>query len=179
MGSNPVHKPNKVTLSAMASDIALEYEVIGEFTEDSQYLWLPFWKAYQRTFKRFIGKELLITIKELKSKRSDKQNRFFWSVIIPYVRQWLYDTQGIKYQPDHVSVWLRTEILGEAPTIIDVAGRECIVMTSKRFSAMNTKEFAEAVDTIRSEMLLRGLDIPEPTTDKSKHNLPHEFLNDD
>ncbi len=155
------------------------YEIVGELTEDSQFIQLTHYKMLKRALKRFIGQELLVTIQVLKSKRSDKQNRYFWSVIVPYVRHWLYETQGVKYKPDYVYAWLRVDLLGEEPTIMDIAGREVIVMTGKRFSQMTTAEFAEAVDTIRAKMAERGIEIPEPSLDRNKHNLVHEFLKDD
>lgn len=154
------------------------FEIIGEFTEDTQYLFLPFWKVYRRAFKKFVGLELRVTITPLRYKRSLAQNSYYWSVINPMVQKWLYETQGERYSPDHVSVWLRTAILGEVPEIIEIAGMECVRMTSKRFSEMSTKVFASAVDKIRAEMSIRGLDIPEPSKDKTKHNMLHEFLKD-
>lgn len=160
------------------SNINDGFEVMATLTDDCQFVAITHFKMLRRALKPFIGKELLLTIQVLRYKRSDAQNRYMWSVIVPYVRHWLYETQGEKYKPEYVYSWLRVELLGEEPTVVEIAGREVITMTGKKFSAMNTKEFAEAVDTIRAEMLLRGLDIPEPQKGK-RHNLISEFLEDD
>lgn len=159
--------------------MALEesYEVRGMFTEDTQYIHIDAFKVFQRTFKNWVGKELLVTVRVLRYKRSDSQNRYIWGVIVPMVRQWLYENQGEKYTREEVYTWLRIKLLGEIPKIVSIAGDEVVTMTSKRFSAMNTKEFAEAIDTIRERMLERGLDIPEPS--KKGHNLIEDFIIDD
>lgn len=162
------------TMSALEDS----FEVRGLFTEDAQYIQIQAWQAFRRTFSKWVGKELLVTVKVLRYKRSDSQNRYIHSVVVGHVRHWLFETQGVKYTHDEVYSWLRTNLLGYKPKITVIAGEEVITMTGKRFSAMNTKEFATAIDTIRQEMLERGLDIPEPSKDKRKHNLLEEFLED-
>ena len=160
------------------STINESYDLTGQLTENCEHIRLDHFRIFQKTFKKWLGKDILITIRELKYKRSDNQNRFCWGVIIPYVRHWLYETQGVKYAPDYVYTWLRLELLEEAPTVMEIAGREVIVMTGKRFSQMNTAEFATAVDTILNKMAERGCIIPEPSKDKNKHNLLQDFLQD-
>lgn len=151
------------------------YEVLGLLTEDCQYIQVPHYKIYQRAFKKLLEKDLLITVQVLKSKRSDKQNRYMWSCIVKHARAWLYETQGEKFSPDYVYAWLRTAILEEAPVVKEIAGQEVITMSGKRFSQMTVQEFTEAVETIRSKMAQKGCIIPEPT----KNNLLHEFILDE
>lgn len=154
------------------------YELTGLLTEDCQYVQFNAWKMYQKTLRKWVGKDILVTIKVLRYKRSDKQNRYMFGVIVPYVRRWLYETQGEKFTPEQVYTWLRVKLLDEHPKITMIAGEEVVTMTGKKFSAMNTAEFAEAVDKIRIQMLERGLDIPEPKRGKANHNLLEEFLED-
>lgn len=158
------------------ANIADEYELTGMLTEDCQYIHFTHWKVFQRALSKWVGKDLVVTVKVLKYKRSLAQNRYMW-VIVEYVRHWFYDTQGEKLTKDEVYVWLRKKLLGEHPKIVNIAGEEIITMTGKKFSAMSTKEFSDAVDTIRAKMLERGLDIPEPK--KKGNNLIEEFITDD
>ena len=154
-----------------------EITVIGILTADSQYIQVQNHLVYQRLLKKYQEKELEVTVKVLRYKRSDSQNRYMWGVIVKYVQAWLYETQGEKLHRDAVYTWLRTKLLNEQPKIVNIAGEDVITMTGKRFGAMNTKEFAEAVDTIRAEMLKRGCDIPEPGG-KNRHNFLHEFIDE-
>lgn len=154
-----------------------DYEVI-EKVEDYPVLTIVGAKVLMRIFRVVIDKPLEITFKVFRQQRSSAQNRYMWGVVVPTVRAWLKETQGVSYTPDEVYTWLRVSILGNAPSVREVAGSEVLVMTGKRFSAMNTKEFAEAVDTILNEMAKRGCMVPEP----KKSNFIHEFVegvNDD
>lgn len=150
------------------------YEVIGEFTEDTQYLFLPFYKVYRRAFKKFVGTEVRVTITPLVYKRSDAQNRYLWGYIVPAVKDWLYETQGEKYSPDYVYTWLRIELLGEVPKIATIMGTEIVTMVGKRFSQMSVQEFTVAVDTIKAKMSERGLILKDPR----KNNMLHELLDE-
>jgi len=138
------------------------YQLTGLLTEDCQYVQFQAWKAFQKTLSKWVGKDLLITVQVLRYKRSTAQNNFMWGVLVPYVLRWFYETQGKKLTPDEVYTWLRIKLLDEVPKIVNIAGDEVVTMTGKRFSAMNTRQFADAVDIIRAKMLERGLDIPEP-----------------
>lgn len=160
------------------SNINDGYEVMATLTDDCQFVAITHFRMLRRALQKFIGQDLIITIQILKSKRSDKQNRYMWGVVVPYVRHWLYETKGEKYSREQTYIWLRVKLLQEEPIITEIDGVEVVTMTGKRFSAMNTAEFAEAVDTIRDKMLHRGLDIPEPSQGRHKHNLIHEFLED-
>lgn len=102
-----------------------------------------------------------------------------WGILIPYTRKWLWDTQGENYTNDEVYLWLRISLLGEKPKVVNIAGQEIITTSSKRFSQMNTAEFATAVDTILREMAARGCIIPEPSQGKHTHNLIEEFIIDE
>ena len=105
-------------------------------------------------------------------KRSDAQNRYMWGVVVPTVRAFLLETEGVKYSPDEVYLWLRVKLLGQSPVIKVVSGIEVVMMEGKRFSEMNTKEFADATDTILKAMAEIGCVIPEP----NQHNFLHEFI---
>lgn len=160
------------------SNINDGYEVVATLDEDCSALQLTHFRMLRRALKKFVGKELILTINILKYKRSDAQNRYMWGVVVKYVKHWLKETKGETYTSNQVYTWLRIVLLAEEPVVTIIAGREIIEMTGKRFSAMSTAEFAIAVDTIREKMLAKGLDIPEPQKGK-KHNMIHEFLIDE
>lgn len=154
-----------------------DYEVV-EQVDDYPVLTIVGAKVLMRIFRVVINKPLEITFKVFRQQRSSAQNRYMWGVVVPTVRAWLRETEGVKYTPDEVYTWLRVSVLGNKPEIKEVAGSDVVVMTGKRFSAMNTKEFAEAVDTILNKMAEQGCVIPEPR----QSNFIHEYIegvNDD
>lgn len=152
-----------------------EWDVVGELTDDCQYIKLTHHTMLRRLINGLRGEKLRVRFSKLRMKRSDAQNRYMWGVVVPTVRAFFKETQGIIYTPDEAYTWLRIGLLGQKPEIRDVAGTEVIVMTGKRFSDMNTKEFAEATETILERMAEMGCVVPEP----KQHNFITEFLQDE
>lgn len=149
-----------------------EFDVTGELSENGEFLVIEHFKMLRRVYGHLKGEKLRIRFSKLRMKRSDAQNRFLWGVVVPTVRAFLLETEGVKYSPDEVYLWLRVKLLGQSPVIKVVSGIEVVMMEGKRFSEMNTKEFAEATDTILQSMAEVGCVIPEP----QQHNFLHEFI---
>lgn len=155
----------------MSSD--KEWEFTGELKEDMS-LAITGASSLKRILWNLVGQKLIIKITIFRSKRSDKQNRYFWGVVVVTVRAWLLETEGRKYTKDEVYVWLNQEVLGNKPTITTILGTDVITMSGKRFSQMNTKEFEEAAESIRQTMAQRGCNIPEP----HQENFITDFIED-
>ena len=157
----------------MSTKRDFEYELTGELSEDMSII-LTSATSLRRILYHFLGEKLLIKISIFRPKRSDKQNRYMWGVIVPCVRAWLFETQGIKYTKDQAYAWINQEVLGNKPVIVDIMGVEVITLEGKRFSQMSTKEFAEAVDTIIVYFDPKGCRIPLP----KENNLITDHIDD-
>lgn len=157
----------------MAS-IDKEFEIVGTLSEDCTTIEITHHKMLRRLISGLRGEKLRVRFSKLRLKRSDAQNRYIHGVVVPHVRIFFLDTEGIQYTHDEAYVWLRTGLLGQKPEIKEVGGVQVIVMTGKRFSKMTTKEFEEAMEIIRQEMAVRGCVIPEPR----QHNFLEEFLDE-
>lgn len=131
-------------------------------------------KVMRTALSRFVGKRLMITIKQYKYIRTDAQNRYIHGVVVPVVRRWFLETSGENLTKDEVYMWLRTSLLGHKPTITEVNGESLIKIGGKRFSQMTTEEFAEAIDAIVDRMAERGCQIPLPPDKKA--NTLNDFL---
>jgi hypothetical protein len=149
-----------------------EYSFEGMLTDDGRSVTFLHASMVKRLLHRWKGKPLEVTVRVLRRKRSDRQNRYMWGVIVPCITAFLMETTGIKHPPSTIYAWIRNTLLDEEPVITEVAGHEVIELRGKRFSEMTTKEFAEAVDTIREKMRERGCEIPEPTG----NNLLTDFI---
>lgn len=151
-----------------------EFEITGELSDDCTQITLTHGRMMARVLRGFKEKKLLIKLSIFRSKRSDRQNRYIWGVVVPCVQAWHKETQGEVLDKDEVYAWLRISLLGYKPVVKMVLGEEVIIMTGKKFSSMNTKEFAEAIDEIRSLMDERGCYIPEPNGE----NLTENFIDE-
>lgn len=159
----------------MSSTTEKEWDVTGELTDDCQFIRITHYEMLRRLLGNLKGETLRVRFSKLRMKRSDAQNRYMWGVVVPCIRAWFQETEGIKYTPDEAYTWLRVGLLGQKPEIKVVGGVEVIVMAGKRFSEMNTKEFTDAVEEILQKMALKGCAIPEPR----QYNFITEFLQDE
>ena len=154
-----------------------EFTLLG--TMDEKYN-ISFTDSHRlgRILNRFVGidKPLEITVSIHRRQRSLAQNRWIWGVCVPTVKGWLLDTKGEKYTADEVYYYINS-ILGRKPVFTEIAGEEVIIMEGKRFSQMNTAEFADAVEEIVRYFDERDLEIllPKPKT----NNLVSDYLNDE
>jgi len=161
-----------------------EYAVSGMlYTDPSElepgelYIKLTHWRVLKRILFGWMDKELEVNLQVLRYQRSAAQNRYMWGVIVPTVMAFIKETTGEKKTKDEVYAYLNTHILGYELRTLEIMGKEVFVMEGKRFSQMNTKDFAEAVDKIITHFDALGCFIQLPQ-DK-KNNLLTDFINDD
>jgi hypothetical protein len=160
----------------MASDY--EYTFSGKLTDDCKQLTIDFASTVIRLLQPIKDDELEITIKKFRRNRTSAQNRYIHGVVVPTVRAWMKDNDGECPSHEGMYAFLRIKVVGHEVVIEDVAGVEIPVVSGKRFSQMNTKEFGEAIDKIILHYAEQGLEIPLPdpksnnlTTDFTKNNL--------
>lgn len=139
-----------------------KFELECSLSDDCQTVNILHGKMLARALRKWEGKELQMTLQPLKKIRSNNQNRYIHGPVVNSVQAWLQETTGKKHTHDEVYTWLRVSLLNEKPEVVEIDGREMIMMTGKRFSAMSTKEFADAIDTILSKMAEKGCYIADP-----------------
>ncbi len=140
------------------------FEVTGTLADDGITIVFDHANMLKKLLKNtFAGKKIAIKLEVHKANRSAAQNRWIWGVCVPCVRAWIKETQGEVRDKDEVYLWLRMKFIGDKPEIKTVMGEEVIVMAGKRFSQMNTKEFAEAMESIVNQLAELGCNVPLPT----------------
>lgn len=154
------------------SGVDREFDLEGVLSEDMESIHLTGATAFKRLFSALVGQNLRVRFVVFRKKRSDAQNRYIHGVMVPVVRDWIRETTGEKKTHDEVYLWLRTGILGQTPVISEVMGTQVITMSGKRFSAMNTKEFAEAIEFIADELAAKDCYVPMP----KENNFLHEHI---
>lgn len=146
-----------------------EYSIITNLSKDKDalqegelFLRMPNWKVFNRLLIGWLDKDLEANIKPMRYKRSLAQNRYMHGVIVPIVRNWIKETTGEKRTKEEVYAHLNTNVLGNQLTVTEICGQEVIVISGKRFSQYNTKEFSDAVEKIVQYFDEKGLTIPLP-----------------
>ena len=106
------------------------------------------------------GQEVLIEINKLPLKRSLAQNKYYWSVVVPYFRRlWNDAIGGITKEMSHDM--LRANFL---PLEITSPKTGEVVRISKSTTELSTKEFGEYIEACRHYYLMEtGEEIPEPS----------------
>ena len=134
---------------------------------------------FSRLMIKLFGYRLEIKVRPHRARRSDRQNRYMWGVVVVCIQAWneetgeldvpIFDDEGNPVLDDEgyqlcrpptkeeVYTWLRIVVLGHRPQIVVIQDVEVITMTGKRFSQMTTKEFADAVDEIQKFMAQKDI----------------------
>lgn len=161
-----------------------EYSIITLLTTDinaleqgEPFLKLKHWRVLRRVLFGWMDKELETELKPMRYKRSLAQNRYMWGVIVPTVQAFIKETSGEVKSKDAVYAFINTCVLGYEVEVQTIFGREVLIMKGKRFSEMNTKEFADAVDKIIAHFDALGCYIQLPR--EKTNNTLTDFIGDD
>lgn len=106
------------------------------------------------------GKDILVKITEAQKKRSDRQNRYYWGVIIPSIRQLMNDTWGNDMTVMEVHEYLKRSV-GKITKAIKLpeGGYDIITNSSTQ---LTTVEFEAYNERCRAYGAQNGIAIPLP-----------------
>ena len=102
-------------------------------------------KKLNEAFKSFEGKDFIVTIEKRKSKRSEQQNKYYWSCVIEDERACIREHWGDIFSKDDMHSFNKVYFFGEEK-VIEATGD--IVRVPK--SSITTKsDFSEAIEKIK------------------------------
>jgi hypothetical protein len=108
----------------------------------------------------FEGKEISITIEKAKKQRSNQQNRYMWSVIIPIVKNCL-KSAGNVFSDEQTHELLKYKFLKETILIKEDTGE--FVERIKSSTELSTSQMMDYFASIREWVFdFWGVEIPEP-----------------
>lgn len=118
---------------------------------DNGKIILPRTRMQKELPQVFNGKPIKITVEQNKVKRSDQQNRYYWAVVLPYVRDGFIEL-GNNLQRNGESIMLihklmKSKFLDNGIAIADANGE--VHMTEPTTSTLNKEDFSEYVDRIK------------------------------
>jgi hypothetical protein len=137
------------------------YEIAANFNEQFQIV-PHHLQQITKVFRNWKDAELIITIRKFRKSRTGRQNRYYWGVIVPYVKNFKKETEGITVTKDDIHLYHLQKVMGLQPDTKEVMGEVLVYFTVKSTSDMDTKEFTEFVEEVRAHWAKKGLDIPDP-----------------
>lgn len=116
-------------------------------------------KQFDKDIQLFAGKEVEITIRKKRKKRSLNQNNFYWGAVVPIVREGLCDV-GIIMNSEEVHELLKLKC-NPVEVINNKTGE--VISTMGSTTKLTTSEFMDYLSKIKhwSREYL-NIEIPEP-----------------
>ena len=123
-------------------------------------------KIYSRETMRkdaadfFEGEEIEFTIQKKKKKRSNRQVRYYWGVVVALVREELREKWGKQFEPQEVHEFLKMKFNSEM--VVDEDTGEVFTVPIS-ITKLSTREMMDYIERVRQWTIeLFDLHIPEP-----------------
>jgi len=113
----------------------------------------------------FEGKDVEVSIKAHKRKRSNRQNRWYWGVAIPTVQSGILEQTGILEEKETIHALILSAVGGLTMETKHIMGMNVIRVNQKRTSDMSVEEFSNFFERVIGHFAEKGIVIPEPTLD--------------
>ena len=154
--------------------MAKEIYISGRLNEDLNLLILDDAPLLYRASRSFADKELEICVKELTQLRTDKQNRYWWGVLIPCIVSFHKETQGETITQQEVHNYILINIAGYRIETKEVFGQTIVSIIGKTTSQMSKEEWSDLKTSVQDHFREKGLDIPDP----KNNNLLNDYARD-
>jgi hypothetical protein len=115
-------------------------------------------QAIREVMRRMEGQKLRVQISKYRKKRSDRQNRYYWSCVVERVWDALVEA-GNDMTKEETHDFLKNECK-LVIEVMDPHGE--IIQTLKSTTKLTTLEFENYMTKCRVWAAERGIDIPEP-----------------
>lgn len=113
----------------------------------------------QRILRTMQGKNVRLSVQEIKRRRSDKQNRYYWGCVLPIVHEMFLDAGNVM-DADEVHVFLKQHIGKLTKTVSDPKGRMGKVVRSS--TELTTEEWERFMEAVRAWAAEFSVSIPLP-----------------
>jgi hypothetical protein len=121
-------------------------------------------QAVAAALRRMDGKRVIISLRKHVNRRSDRQNRAYWGIIVPRVLEMFTDA-GNDTTKEEIHEYLKEHVGGPmfARVLIDPDGERRPVVRSS--TTLTTVEWEDFMEKIRAWAAERGLILPMPKED--------------
>ena len=113
-----------------------------------------------RCLRNLEGKQIKIVVEEKNKRRSQRQNRYLWGVVVPKVKEELQKhVEDSTIEPEDAYFFIKRYALNLIDFCDTPLGRITITTQMRN---MNTENFEENMEKIRAFFAERGIEIPLP-----------------
>ncbi len=112
----------------------------------------------KRLFSLLEGRRVRLTVEEVKRKRSNNQNAYYWGVVVPMVQE-LFKDAGTDAEAQDIHEFLKGYVGGMRKVVV-VKGKPYTILQST--ASLGTIEFEDYLEKIRAWAAGIGLQIPFP-----------------
>jgi len=110
--------------------------------------------------KVFAGKKISVSVTRKKSKRSNRQNSYYWAVPVVMIRERVRELTGELWTNESIHDWLKVKFNSKEVIFNDVV--EVIPMSSAGLMVGQFMDYLAKIRTWAMDVL--DLDIPEPNS---------------
>jgi len=108
----------------------------------------------------FAGKKILVSVTRKKSKRSNRQNSYYWAVVVVMIRERVKELNGESFTNEQVHEWLKMKFNSKQVIFDDVV--ETVPMSSAGLMVGQFMDYLAKIKTWAKDVL--DIDIPEPNS---------------
>jgi hypothetical protein len=121
-------------------------------------------QAVAAALRRMDGKRVVISLRKHVNRRSGRQNRAYWGIIVPRVLE-MFTAAGNDTTKEEIHEYLKEHVGGPmfARVLIDPDGKRRPVVRSS--TTLTTVEWEDFMEKIRAWAAERGLILPMPNED--------------
>lgn len=142
--------------------MALELEFLGDVMEDGKLQWYKP-QFVHGALRQFADKQVEVTVRLVRKKRSNAQNRWYWGIaisqcILPHIK----NSTGEIQTKENIHAFHLSQILEVKSKTHTVLGKTVMIFEYVSTSTMTTIEFNNFKELIQAFWAQRGCVIPDP-----------------
>lgn len=115
---------------------------------------------------QYEGKLVNLNISKHTSKRSDKQNAWYYGVAIPCVINHIKETTGETYSKEDIHDWHLSKVVRPKIETKEMFNQTIVIYKTKRTSDMTTVEFTDFKEAIQMYWAERECIVPDPNQEE-------------
>lgn len=112
---------------------------------------------------QFVGHDIEVVLSRVKVAKTMPQVRYWFGVMIPYIIEFIRESEGIKHSRDTIHAFLMSTYGGMKFKDQTILGRTFQVVERASLADMSKEEASQLIQTVIDDFALKGLDIPSPS----------------
>lgn len=133
--------------------------VVSSYVRNGKITSIPARNRIQQLIESFEGKEVEVIVRRKRKHRSNPQNRYYWAVVVPIIREGIMDSWGDNYSKEKTHDLLKAEFLYDEKPNEETGEFIRIIKSTKECSTTEMMEYIEECKKFATEWF--GVSIPD------------------